>query len=135
MAIKPMEDYDDELPAETPSLVGNTHLLIALLALAFSIFLFAQISSNGQASRTMNWRNDTLDRQLISTVETEKRFEELIKQREALVQQAQQVQGRYTEMLNDLLKLSATDKDARAVVEKYRIQRQEPAQPSQPANP
>lgn len=127
-----MEDYDNELPAETPSLVGNTHLLIALLALAFSIFLFAQISSNGQASRTMNWRNDTLDRQLVSAVETEKRFEELIKQREALVQQAQQVQSRYTEMLNDLLKLAATDKDARAVVEKYRIQRQEPAQPATP---
>jgi uncharacterized iron-regulated membrane protein len=130
-----MEDYDDERLAETPSLVGNIHLLIALLALAFSIFLFAQISSNGQASRTMNWRNETLDRQLVSTVESEKRFEELIKQREALVQQAQQVQSRYTEMLNDLLKLAATDKDARAVVEKYRIQRQEPAQPSQPATP
>ena len=126
-----MENYNDELPAETRSLVGNIHLLIALLALAFSIFLFAQISSNGQASRTMNWRNETLDRQLASAVETEKRFVELIKQREALVQQAQQVQTRYTEMLNDLLKLADTDKDAQAVVEKYRIQRQE----TPPANP
>ena len=127
-----MENYDEELPAETPSLVGNIHLLIALLALAFSIFLFAQISSNGQASRTMNWRNETLDRQLASAVETEKRFVELIKQREALVQQAQQVQTRYTEMLNDLLKLSDTDKDAKAVVEKYRIQRQETTPPANP---
>ena len=127
-----MENYDDELPAETPSLVGNIHLLIALLALAFSIFLFAQISSNGQASRTMNWRNETLDRQLASAVETEKRFVELIKQREALVQQAQQVQTRYTEMLNDLLKLADTDKDAKAFVEKYRIPRQETTPPANP---
>lgn len=127
-----MENYDDELPAETPSLVGNIHLVISLLALAFSIFLFAQIISNAQASRTMNWRNGTLDRQLTSAVETKKRFVELIKQREALVQQAQQVQTRYTEMLNDLLKLAESDKDARSVVEKYGIQRQKAAPPANP---
>jgi hypothetical protein len=112
--------------------------LIALLALAFSVFLFAQISANGQASRSMKWRYDTMDRQLTSTIEAEKRFAELIKQREASVQQAQQVQTRYTEMLNDLLKLAETDNDAKAVVEKYRIQRQDNAQPAadqKPANP
>jgi hypothetical protein len=127
-----MEDYDNESAAETPSVLGNAHLLIALLALAFSIFLFAQISANGQASRSMNWRHDTMDRQLVSLVESEKRFEELIKQRESLVQQAQQVQTSYTEMLNDLLKLAETDKDAKAVVEKYRIQRQDTAPPAAP---
>ena len=127
-----MEDYDNENPAETPSLLGNAHLLIGLLALAFSIFLFAQISANGQASRSMNWRHDTMDRQLVSIVDSEKRFEELIKQRETLVQQAQQVQTSYTEMLNDLLKLAETDKDAKAVVEKYRIQRQDTAAPAAP---
>ncbi len=127
-----MEDYDNELPPETPSLMGNTHLLIGLLALAFSIFLFAQISANGQASRSMNWRHDTMDRQLVSIVDSEKRFAELIKQRETLVQQAQQVQTSYTEMLNDLLKLAETDKDAKAVVEKYRIQRQDTAAPATP---
>ena len=86
----------------------------------------------------MKWRYDTMDRQLTSTIEGEKRFAELIKQREASVQQAQQVQTRYTEMLNDLLKLADTDNDAKAVVEKYRIQRQDAPQPAaapQPANP
>jgi hypothetical protein len=48
------------------------------------------------------------------------------------VQQAQQVQTSYTEMLNDLLKLAETDKDAKAVVEKYRIQRQDTAAPAAP---
>ena len=41
-------------------------------------------------------------------------------------------------MLNDLLKLAETDNDAKAVVEKYRIQRQDNAQPAadkKPANP
>jgi hypothetical protein len=86
----------------------------------------------------MKWRYDTMDRQLTSTIEGEKRFAELIKQREASVQQAQQVQTRYTEMLNDLLKLADTDNDAKAVVEKYRIQRQDTPQPAasqKPATP
>ena len=86
----------------------------------------------------MKWRYDTMDRQLTSTIEGEKRFAELIKQREASVQQAQQVQTRYTEMLNDLLKLADTDNDAKAVVEKYRIQRQDAPQPAtspKPATP
>ena len=134
----PMEDYNDPAPENSNSIIGNTQLLIALLALAFSVFLFAQISANGQASRSMKWRYDTMDRQLTSTIEAEKRFAELIKQREASVQQAQQVQTRYTEMLNDLLKLAETDNDAKAVVEKYRIQRQDNAQPAtdqKPANP
>ena len=134
----PMEDYNDPAPENSNSLIGNTQLLIALLALAFSVFLFAQISANGQASRSMKWRYDTMDRQLTSTIEAEKRFAELIKQREASVQQAQQVQTRYTEMLNDLLKLAETDNDAKAVVEKYRIQRQDNTQPAadqKPANP
>jgi len=133
-----MEDYDNPAPETSPSIAGNTQLLIALLGLAFSVFLFAQISSNGQASRSMKWRYETMDRQLTSAIDTEKRFTELIKQREASVQQAQQVQTRYTEMLNDLLKLAATDNDAKAVVEKYRIQRQEappPAADQKPANP
>ena len=133
-----MEDYNDPAPENSNSFVGNIQLLIAILALAFSIFLFAQISANGQSSRSMMWRYDTMDRQLTSTIDAEKRFAELIKQREASVQQAQQVQTRYTEMLNDLLKLAATDKDAQAVVEKYRIQRQDTPQPAadqKPANP
>ena len=133
-----MEDYKNPAPENSNSLIGNIQLLIALLALTFSVFLFAQISANGQASRSMKWRYDTMDRQLTSTIEAEKRFAELIKQREASVQQAQQVQTRYTEMLNDLLKLAETDNDAKAVVEKYRIQRQDNAQPAadqKPANP
>jgi hypothetical protein len=133
-----MEDINDLAPENSNSLIGNIQLLIAILAIAFSVFLFAQISANGQASRSMKWRYDTMDRQLNSTIEAEKRFAELIKQRDANVQQAKQVEIRYTEMLNDLLKLAETDKDAKSVVEKYQIQRQDkvpPASGQAPANP
>ena len=126
-----MEDYTTEDSATQSSGLENIHLPLALLALAFAIFLFAQISSLGQNGRSMRWQTENLDRQIGSLVESEKNLGNLVKQREALVEQSQQVQARYTEMLTDLIKLAETDSDARAVVEKYKIQRQQ----NQQANP
>jgi hypothetical protein len=121
-----MEDYENPVVAEASSThLSNIHLPAALLALAACVFLFAQISNLGQASRSITWQSGNLDRQLASLAEQEKRFNELILQRETLVEQSQQVQTRYTDMLNDLLTLADTDSDALAVVEKYRIQRQQ----------
>lgn len=120
-----MEDYTTENLNSQSSGPANIHLPLALLALAFAIFLFAQISSLGQNGRSMRWQTENLDRQIGSLVESEKNLGNLVKQREALVEQSQQVQARYTEMLTDLIKLSETDADARAVVEKYKIQRQQ----------
>ena len=82
----------------------------------------------------MRWQTENLDRQIGSLVESEKNLGNLIKQRETLVAQSQQVQARYTEMLTDLINLADTDADARAVVEKYKIQRQQAA-PAAEATP
>jgi flagellar basal body-associated protein FliL len=132
-----MEDYNNEDLATQNGNSNSIHLPIALLAVAFAIFLFAQISSLGQNGRSMRWQSENLDRQIGSLVESEKNLGNLIKQREALVQQSQQVQSRYTEMLTDLINLADTDADARAVVEKYKIQRQQnnEAAPAASANP
>jgi len=121
-----MEDYENPVandPAASP--LANNRLPLALIAIAFCVFLFAQISNLGQASRSLAWQAGNLDRQLVSLSEQEKRFNELIKQRETLVEQSKQVQTRYTDMLNDLLALAEVDSDASSVVEKYRIQRQQ----------
>jgi chromosome segregation ATPase len=120
-----MEDYTNENSASQSSGSENIHLPLALLAIAFAIFLFSQISSLGQNGRSMRWQAENLDRQIGSLVESEKNLGNLIKQRETLVEQSQQVQARYTEMLTDLINLADTDADARAVVEKYKIQRQQ----------
>ncbi|MFM8716706.1 MAG: hypothetical protein ACKOHM_08985 [Spartobacteria bacterium] len=120
-----MEDYNNEDSTEQSGLPNSIHLPLALLAVAFAIFLFAQISSLGQNGRSMRWQAENLDRQIASLVESEKNLGNLIKQREALVQQSQQVQARYTEMLTDLINLADTDADALAVVDKYKIQRQQ----------
>ncbi|MFM8764745.1 MAG: hypothetical protein ACKOEZ_07915, partial [Spartobacteria bacterium] len=114
-----MEDYNHEDSTEQRGLPNSIHLPLALLAVAFAIFLFAQISSLGQNGRSMRWQAENLDRQIASLVESEKNLGNLIKQREALVQQSQQVQARYTEMLTDLINLADTDADALAVVDKY----------------
>jgi len=120
-----MEDYTTENLNSQSSGPENIHLPLALLAFAFAIFLFAQISSLGQNGRSMRWQTENLDRQIGSLVESEKNLGNLVKQREALVEQSQQVQARYTEMLSDLIKLAETDADSRAVVDKYKIQRQQ----------
>jgi len=131
-----MEDYTNENPTTQSSGPESIHLPLALLAIAFAIFLFSQISSLVQNGRSMRWQAENLDRQIESLVESEKNLGNLIKQRETLVEQSQQVQARYTEMLTDLMNLADKDADARTVVEKYKIQRQQnqqaPQSPSQP---
>jgi len=120
-----MEDQNNNDSADQGGIPDSIHLPLALLSIAFAIFLFVQISSLGQNDRNMRWQTENLERQVESLVESEKNFGNLIKQREALVQQSQQVQTRYTEMLTDLINLAETDTDARSVVEKYKIQRQQ----------
>lgn len=128
-----MDEYIDAnlTPAENSS--GKMHLPLALLAFAFSVFLFAQISGLSQNGRSMKWQSENLDRQNTSLLESDKNLADLIKQRETIVEQSQQIQTRYTEMLNDVLKLAETDADTRSVVEKYKIQRQQTQSGTTPA--
>ena len=51
----------------------------------------------------MKWQANNLDRQILALTESEGRFAELIKQRQTVVQQSQQVQSLYTNLLADLL--------------------------------
>ena len=126
-----MDDYTNEQMNSQTQASENIHLPLALIALAFAVFLFAQISSLGQNARSMKWQAENLDRQIISLADSEKNLTELVKQRESLVQQSQQVQARYTELLSDLINLADSDPDARAVVDKYKIQRQQNASASE----
>ena len=126
-----MDDYTNEQMNSQTRASENIHLPLALIAFAFAVFLFAQISSLGQNARSMKWQAENLDRQITSLADSEKNLTELVKQRESLVQQSQQVQARYTELLSDLINLADSDPDARAVVDKYKIQRQQNASASE----
>ncbi len=121
-----MEEFDDHDGHAPKSVSDRKDLILLLLGCAFCLFLFAQVSNLGQASSSMKWQANNLDRQILAMTESEANFTELIRQRETVVQQSQQVQSQYTDLLTDLLELAKTDTDAMAVVQKYNIQRQEP---------
>lgn len=104
-----------------------------LLAIGFALFLATQIGNLGQNSRSLDWQTSNLERQLAALTESEAKLASIITQRDSLAQQSLLLQTRYTEMLGDLITLSETDADARAVVAKYKIQRQQPATPTQPS--
>lgn len=130
-----MEDFEESHPAAAEPAKDRRDLVLLLLGCAFCLFLFAQISNLGQAAVNMKWQSNNLDRQILGLTDSEARFAELIKQRETIVQQSQQVQSQYTNLLTDLLELSKSDADAAAVVQKYNIQRQETAPESSEKTP
>ena len=120
-----MNEFETDPTENTDSSTGSSAQIgLALLSAAFCIFLFSQISNLGQNASSMRWQSENLNRQIESLTGAEKNAQELIKQREATVQQTQQMQERYTSLLTDILQLAETDPDAKNVVEKYKIARQ-----------
>jgi chromosome segregation ATPase len=120
-----MNEFEND-PSENPdsSTGSSAQIGLALLSAAFCIFIFSQISNLGQNASSMKWQSENLNRQIQSLTGAEKNAQDLIKQREATVQQTQQMQERYTSLLTDILQLADTDPDAKSVVEKYKIARQ-----------
>ena len=102
----------------------NLHLPLALLALAFAMFLAAQIATVNRGGKTMRWQLANFDKQDSNLKDAQKQFAELLQAREKLVKQSGQVQQQYTALLNDVLDLAKDDADAKTVVEKWGIQRQ-----------
>ena len=111
-------NYDPARPPVT------LHLPFTLLALAFAIFLAAQLTSVNRSGKTMRWQLSNLDQQNTNIQEAQKKLANLIQQREDLVKQSAQVQQRYTALFNELLDLAGDDEDAKTVVQKWGIQKQ-----------
>jgi hypothetical protein len=68
--------------------------------------------------------------QIYLSLQTRSNARAQFEQRKQLVEQSTKVQGGLENLLNDLLTLAETDKDAKAVVDKYQIRRNAP--PSAP---
>jgi len=124
-------DYDPAYESEPAGFLSTLHLPFMILALGVALFLYAQVSNIGQNASSMRWQAANLERQLAALADSEQSLATLAEQRTALVQQSEQIQSRYSDLLADILELSKTDPDARAVAEKYGIQRREnPAEPT-----
>ncbi len=64
--------------------------------------------------------------QVVLSVQTRSNTKSMVEQRQQLVTQSTALQGNLERLVNDLLELAETDSDARAVVEKYQIRRNNP---------
>jgi hypothetical protein len=111
-------------PAPTvPSRPAGIHLAVTLLSLSVTAYLGSQILDAGQHRKALNWQLTNGQKQIESAKENEKQLAELTKQQDTVVKQAGEVQAQYQKLLDDLLKLSDDDADAKQVVEKWKIQR------------
>jgi len=97
-----MNEFENDSTEIAETNGSSAQIGLALLSAAFCIFLFSQISNLGQNASSMKWQGENLNRQIQSLTGAEKNAQELIKQREATVQQTQQVQERYTSLLTDI---------------------------------
>lgn len=80
---------------------------LPLTLLAFSLLI------------TMAW-------QIFLSLQTRSNARAQFEQRKQLVEQSTKIQSSLQNLVNDLLKLAETDKDAQSVVNKYQIRRKEP---------
>lgn len=111
----------DSSPART-----SVHLPLGLLAISIAIFFWSQLGAASQAKKTINWQLGNLDKQDEQLKDAQKQFADALVKRDELVKQSSQIQQQYTALLNDVLELSATDADAKRIVEKWKIQRNAP---------
>jgi hypothetical protein len=101
-----------------------------ILAVALVVFLLSQIVALRQNADSLAWQSRNLGRQIETLTTSRDNSAALVKQRQAVVDQSQQVTTTYNNLLNELLKLAETDKDARSVVEKFDIKSSNAPQPA-----
>ena len=103
-----------------------------VLAVVLVLFLLAQVLELRQNAESLGWQSLNLGRQIDSLSSARNNASALVQQRQTLVEQSQRVSTSYNELLNDLIKLAETDKDARSVVEKFNIKSAGTAKPETP---
>ena len=114
---------DTDFSSDSPAFLGSLHLPLALIGVALSINFCSELRSAGKNAETMRWQLSGLDRQTESLSGAKRELAGIIQKNDEVVKQAQQIQGQYTALFNDLLELAKDDKDAKEVVEKWGIKR------------
>ena len=105
----------------------SIHIPVALVSLSLCVFFWSQIGAASRTSETITWQLGNLEKGLAEVKDGQKQLAEIVAKQNPVVDQAKAVQDQYTKLLNDVLDLAKTDKDAQAVVEKWKIQRSEPS--------
>jgi cell shape-determining protein MreC len=108
----------------------SVHVPLAILALAIVLYFAVQLRNTSKQSEIMRWQLGNLDKQTENLKASQKKFSEAITSSDDTVKQAEQIQGQWINLFNDLLDLSKDDKDVKEVVDKWGIKRNEAAKPS-----
>jgi hypothetical protein len=112
----------------------SVHIPVTLLSLAIAAFLASQIGAASRTSGTIDWQLGNLDKGLTELRQANKQLGELNTKADEEMKKAQAVQEQWTKLFKDVIDLSKSDKDVQAVVEKWKIQVNEPA-PAADAKP
>ena len=110
----------------TPSGGISVHLPLGLLALAIALYLAVEYRASSKQAEIMRWQLGNLEKQAETLKAAGKNNGEMLVQAEVGWKQAEKIQEQYVNMFNELLDIAKDDKDAREVVEKWGIKRNEP---------
>ncbi len=110
----------------TPSGGISVHLPLGLLALAIALYLAVEYRASSKQAEIMRWQLGNLEKQAETLKAAGKSNGEMLVQAEVGWKQAEKIQEQYVNMFNELLDIARDDKDAREVVEKWGIKRNEP---------
>lgn len=115
----------------------SVHVPVAILAAAVAIFFAIQVRNTNKQVEIMRWQLVNLGKQGEGLTAKQKQYAETITKSEDTMKHADQIQGQYVNLFNDLLDLAKDDKDAKDVVDKFGIKRTDTAKaeaaPAEPA--
>jgi uncharacterized protein HemX len=118
-APAPAPAYVPAAPAPVRPVGHQLALALTLLALTVAVFLGTQIGNAAQQKKMLTWQIETSEKQIANAKENSKLLGELITNQETSVKQSSEIQAQYQKLLDDLVKLSEDDDDAKRVVEKW----------------
>ena len=116
-----------------PSEPLSTHIPIAILSVAVAVYFGTQLRANFKQADVMRWQIGNLEKQSGNLTVTKKQFEETLDNSTATLDKAKQVQDQWVSLFNDPLELSKDDKDAKEVVDKIGMKKNEPPPKSEGA--
>jgi predicted transcriptional regulator len=100
----------------------SIHTPIALVALALSVLFFSQIKSLGNATETVKWQSNNVDKQIASYKDANEKLLKAIAERAPAVKESSSLQMRFGKLIKKVNELSKGDekdetvKDAKNII-------------------
>ena len=85
------------------------HTPVALVALALSVLFFSQIKSLGNATETVKWQSNNVDKQIASYKDANEKLLKAIAERAPAVKESSSLQMRFGKLIKKVNELSKGD--------------------------